>query len=465
MASPLRLFRKYEYVFLVAFGIMLMIAFVVGPILSDYLDSRARSSSGGNPVVVTWKGGELNESDLNAIRSVHLLATRFLRELTSQVEVTEDNVQVNLTGKSVELIKGRRYPVNQVTRDQITGDIVFEIAVAGELVTIPYQSATMVSPKAELITQAADEEELVRRMVLADKAKQQGVVVGEAAVLDYLDRLYDIEHDKRPDYAAMLKQSTDGRLDMRQFVAQVATELSAQRMLIMSQGGLFAVPPDVMYQCYNKLNRRVTAELLAVDVAGFVDQVGEPSAEEVAAVYEEGKNRFPFPTSSEPGFKRRTKIAFGLMQASFADFLKREMDQILPTITDAEIEDDYAKNKDAQYTIPELPPAGPAETQPPAEVPPGTAPENAEAPAPEAGKVEPSTEATARRKRHPLRRPPPNRPPPNRLRQSRRPTLQVNRCRKRIHHRVRIPRPSRLRMNRPAPPRRPTGRCARRVNH
>ncbi len=64
----------------------------------------------------------------------------------------------------------------------------------------------MISPKAQLITQAADEGDLVQRMILADKAKQQGVVVNEAAVLDYLDRLYDVQHDNRPDYAAMLDQ-------------------------------------------------------------------------------------------------------------------------------------------------------------------------------------------------------------------------------------------------------------------
>ncbi len=70
----------------------------------------------------------------NAAHSLHLLTTRFLRELTSQVEVTEDNVSRSiLNGKSAVLIKGHRYPLSQVTRDP-AGDIVFEIAVAGQLV-------------------------------------------------------------------------------------------------------------------------------------------------------------------------------------------------------------------------------------------------------------------------------------------------------------------------------------------
>ena len=320
MASPLRLFRKYEYVFLVAFGIILMIAFVVGPILSDYLDTRVRSSHGGNPVVVTWKGGELNEADLSTAHSIHLLTTRFLRELTSQVEVTEDNVEVNLNGRLAILRKGRRCPVNQITRDA-AGEDLYEIAVAGELVTVPSKAVRRITPKTELITQAPDEEELVRRMVLADKAKQQGVVVSEAAVLDYLDRLCDVQDNNRPDYAAMLNRSTGGRLDMRQFVGQMAMELSARRMMLMSQGGLFAVPPDVMYQCYNKLNRRVTAELLAVDVAGFLNQVVEPCPRKTSSLStRKARTVSPFPPRLIPvsSFARRSPsgICRGTMTSS-----------------------------------------------------------------------------------------------------------------------------------------------------
>ncbi len=57
----------------------------------------------------------------------------------------------------------------------------------------------------------------------------------------------------------------------------MAMELSAQRMLIMAQGGLLAIPPDDMYRCYNKLNRRITADLLAVDVADLLKPVDDPT--------------------------------------------------------------------------------------------------------------------------------------------------------------------------------------------
>ncbi len=53
MANPLHIFRKYQYAFLVGFGIMLMFAFVVAPPLSDYLqiacrDGRRRESRRGD---------------------------------------------------------------------------------------------------------------------------------------------------------------------------------------------------------------------------------------------------------------------------------------------------------------------------------------------------------------------------------------------------------------------------------
>ena len=57
MANPLHIFRKYQYAFLVGFGIMLMFAFVVAPPLSDYLQTRAGSRLAANAVVVTWKVG------------------------------------------------------------------------------------------------------------------------------------------------------------------------------------------------------------------------------------------------------------------------------------------------------------------------------------------------------------------------------------------------------------------------
>ena len=112
MANPLHIFRKYQYVFLVGFGIMLMFAFVIAPPLSDYLQSRAGTSGGGNPVVVTWTSGELRESELSNLRTQHLLTTRFLETLVRRVQVIEDTCG-QPPGRTRHAHQGTQLPVGR----------------------------------------------------------------------------------------------------------------------------------------------------------------------------------------------------------------------------------------------------------------------------------------------------------------------------------------------------------------
>lgn len=363
MSNPLRMFRKYQAAFLVAFGVMLMIAFVVGPILSDYLSNRASMGTGGNPVVVTWSGGELTEADIDNMRAMHMLTTKFLRQLVSRIEVLQDDVVVTRGKQQIKLKQGMTFPVVGSGEDPVTKQPAFEIIVGGESVMVPPRKegsdAEQVAPvrsRVQLITQATGEEELIRRMLLAEEAKKQGVVISQGAVLDYLDGLCNVTEDTRPDYAAMLRNSTGGRIDMRRFMAQMSMELAAQRIILMSQGGLFPTPPEFLYQCYNKLNRRVTAELLAVKVEDYIDQLQvEPTQQDLLALYEEGKNRFHYPTVPEPGFKQRKQIKFQFVMGRFDEFLEREVPVVKPTITDEQIEEYYEQNKDALYQVIELP--------------------------------------------------------------------------------------------------------------
>ncbi|MCU0960951.1 MAG: hypothetical protein MUF48_12675, partial [Pirellulaceae bacterium] len=397
MANPLRMFRKYQYAFLVAFGIMLMFAFVVAPPLSDYLQTRAGAGAGGNPVVVSWRGTELREADLDQLRARHALTMRFLESLVRRVEVT-DEVTVDRRGEQVTLVKGRSYPlVGSGMNDK--NEMVVQIVVAGEVVEVPQSAAQMVRRKADLIVPAQSEEELVQRLVLADKARELGVVISEDAIQDYLNNLCDASPTQPLNYAALLREATNGRLDWRQLQAQLATELAAQRMLLMAHGGLAAAPPEVMYGCYNQLKRLVTAELLAVDVADFVAEVPEPSDQDIAALYEAGKDRFPFPLSPEPGFKRRQGISFGFFQGVFEEFLSREAASRAANITDAEIEKYYEDNKTSEFRIPELPsatsePAAGASAEPTAPPAEPTAPP-AEPTAPPAEPTAPPAEPTA----------------------------------------------------------------------
>ena len=82
MASPLSIFRKYQYALLVVFGVMLMIAFVIAPPILDY--QRVRSEGATNTPVVSWKGGELREHDLQSLALSRNLARVFMESLLQQ---------------------------------------------------------------------------------------------------------------------------------------------------------------------------------------------------------------------------------------------------------------------------------------------------------------------------------------------------------------------------------------------
>jgi hypothetical protein len=353
MASPLSIFRKYQYLLLVAFGIMLMFAFVIAPPLDNYLRSMSAGGTGANPTVMTWKYGKVTEADLSQMRSIQLLTATFVRQLIMRVELTEA-VPVTVGGKQVQLIKQLTYPLVG-SGSAPDGDPTFRIVVQGEMVDIPQSAARRISPKVPPIQEVRSEEELIEKMLLAKKAEQLGVVVDEQAIMQYLSLLCDASNP--PSYSRVLQEATRGKLSDQQLMAQLQQELLAQRMQVMSRSGFFAAPPYSLFDCYNRMNRRIKAELLPVTVASFVDEVAEPTDREIQAMYESGKDRFPLSSSPEPGFKHRQQIAFGYFKGDFEAFLNAELETVRPTITDEAIEQYYQQNKETEFKIPELPPA------------------------------------------------------------------------------------------------------------
>ncbi|MBM4089420.1 MAG: hypothetical protein FJ276_08325 [Planctomycetes bacterium] len=394
MASPFRFFRKYQYVFLVGFGIVLMFVFVVGDIISDYAQSATMATGGENPVAVTWKSGSLKDQDLAQMRSRHLLTMRFLETIAARRAEAKFEDPVTLRGKTVYLIKGRAYQVLGAGRRAPNGTPEsYYIEIDGTPVEVEATAIHVSQSREELISPAAGEQDLFHRLLLSKQAENAGVVISREAILDYFDALYDLRSSERPDYASLLERATNGQLTMGQLMAQMTIELAAQRMLFMAGAGLETPPPQLVYDSFVKLNRRVTAELLPIDVQSFSAQVEEPSEQAVSALYAEGKDRFPFPNSAAPGFKRRSKISFGYFKAAFDAFLAREMERVLPQITDEEI-DKYYKDNPSRFLLP-APKEGDDSTTAPGGKPPGESEPAAEKPAADAaqGQGEPTPPA------------------------------------------------------------------------
>ena len=77
MSNPLAIFRKYQKILLVVFGVLLIMTFTVGGIVSQYLSTSAAATN--NPVVVEMKTGDLRESDLHHLRVTRHYLRHFMR--------------------------------------------------------------------------------------------------------------------------------------------------------------------------------------------------------------------------------------------------------------------------------------------------------------------------------------------------------------------------------------------------
>ena len=177
---------------------------------------------------------------------------------------------------------------------------------------------------------------------------------------DVLDEFLDTLTDDvvpRSQFGDLLKDATQGRFDRSQLFDQLRVELSAQHMRMMAGSGLFAMSPSLAWDAFNRMGRRVKAELLPLPVADFQSKVtDQPTEVQIAALYEEGKDRYAAPDSPESGFKRRCKIAFQYLKADFEKFLQEQM----ASVTKEQVAEYYEKNKN-DFKVTETPPAEKAE--------------------------------------------------------------------------------------------------------
>ncbi len=317
MSNPLSMFRKHQYIFLVVFGVMLMVAFIVLPPLDDYLRQQPGPGSGGDPVVVTWRGGKLKETELERLRLMHRVAVSYLFAVVSETQRREGTPR-------------------GVRRDQI-----------GRVVD-PGIPSTM------------SDENLVHTHLLASKGEAMGMVVSDEAIAEFLEQLSD-DTIRTHEMGAIFKESLGGQFSLQQLLNQLRVELMAQRVRSMAEAGLYVAPygtvqPVQAWDYFKRLNRRVSIEAVAFDVRDYVDQVAAPTEQQLKALYEEGKNRFSFPESPEPGFQQRRKAAFQFVRVDFDKFLEEEKAKV--TITDEAIEKHYEENKDVRYRALDLPAAG-----------------------------------------------------------------------------------------------------------
>ena len=303
MASPLAVFRKYQKILLAVFGVALMLVFTVGGLVSQYLGA----SQGGqveDTVAASWQDGQLRESELQM----------------------------------------HRYARNQLR--------LFQESV------IQMTTQRAGTPRVVVVPNTNAEASIVESLVLAQKARQLGIVVGDEAVLQHLVTHLSDDTISRDELAGILQQVTGGRMTQQQLFESLRTELLAHQLRILVNGAAFdgsiadtSVSPGESFDYFTRLHRSMEAEVMSVAVADFVDEVQEePTEAEINELYEEYKDTYPSPISPTPGFRQPMRAAFQWLKADFAAFLDAEVAKV----TEEQIVASYEENKNSYRKI-ELP--------------------------------------------------------------------------------------------------------------
>lgn len=297
MSNPLRWFRKYEKLMLGVFGVLLMIAFtfsmgVSGLDFNDWAGAGGRAGGGGggdtgNPVVVTWKKGDVTEADFQDLRTQRNVLLQFSQILLQQTQAS-----------------GGQPLVSTIPRDR-------------------------------------SDEALMQLLVLESKADEMGISISNEAVVDYLIRLTD-GRVPRSEFKRTWDQMTRRQWTEQQLIALLRRELKAMHVHGMMQSGNFPISPLRRWDFYNRLERSVDAELMQIPVDEYLADVPEPTDEEIVAFYDKYKHQYQVPGSSEPGFKQRDQAAFEYVKLSYDDYFQDEIN----SVSDEDVKKYYEENKD-----------------------------------------------------------------------------------------------------------------------
>jgi hypothetical protein len=327
-------FRTYQKASMVALAILAMLAFFVLPPLLQY---GGQSASLADTPVAKWNGGELREQGLDRAVTMKLVLNRFLAE--AAMAAGRDPAQAP------------RFP--------------------------------------------AEEQAVVRTMLLAEEGTKNGIVVSDAAINDFLAKLTNgqVRADQFEQIMMGLRAGGAG-VSQNDLFEALRHELLAQNMLILLQRGFSGDPPGLRWDYFRRMSQSATAEVVPIDVRSFGDQIKAPGTGELRTFFEDHKEDLPDPRSEKPGFREPHRAKVEYLVAKRGLFV----DEISKEITDAEVAEFYEKNKATQFRArPGSTPAAEPPTEPAAEAAGASEPAVEEKPAdtaPPPAATEPQSEPT-----------------------------------------------------------------------
>ena len=298
MANPLRWFRRHAKILMVVLGSGAMAIFGLGPVF-DAMSRPSRNSVREAEVIAKWKGGDITRMDLDSLQVRHYQTQRFLAGLQQQAVAKKgDNFQP-LVQPIPPLREGQRFQ------------------------------------------QSLIDEQLIERFLMAQKAEEEGIVVSDGIIDDYLVMASGDAGFSRNDLAEINQEANQGGCSLDSIKRHLQLELLAMQMRLYTSAGLQLTPnPSEAIQLYRKVSERVECQTLPVSVDQFIGKIDEtPSEADLKKLYEEGKYNYTDPTGRKPGFKLRNKVKAQYLVADFETFLQNEMNKL----TDEEVQKEYER--------------------------------------------------------------------------------------------------------------------------
>ena len=331
MASPLRAFRKYQKQMLVFFGVLLMIAFILGGVLTSMPNSNSGTREPQDSISVQWDGASYSQDELQSFLRLHILSQRFLAQLA----------QTALAANATPETDPSLLPVSS---DQDSG----------------------IRDVANILLQA-------------DEARRLGVTVNDVVVDNFLRRVGGDNGFTEGDYMVLLKESTSGQLSLARLKEHLKVELAALRLQDIMFSGMGSpsgqvnqvrmagppvpfVTPIAAVSSQERTTNKVTIEFVKIEVEPFLEQVEKsPSNAEVRKLYEQGAVQFPSFQKNTPGFRVPDKAVI--------QWFKTDQDSFLPdveSITEERIVEEYNRRVEAK-DLSVIDSGSDEETTPPAE--------------------------------------------------------------------------------------------------
>ncbi len=314
MASPFRIFRKYQKAFLAIAAVLAMVIFVFADLLTSAVFSSRGEGKRRGMTVASWDGG-------------------------------------SMTGHEMESLTQRRTWIsNFLARLQQTG--AQKVRDSGGTPMQPQVPNLILSQNLNMLQVSGG---CINTRILSQLAKDAGISISNGQINDYLEALsFGQLSDGQIINLLTRGNKTNQQQQVEQLFAGLRELLLGNTYITSYYSALECVTPEERWQDWRRINERISVEATILPATQFVSKVPEPTELELRQFYDEYKNQVDNTNqwvsgralpSPDPGFKvpRRVRLQYLL-----GDIETKTL-AIIDDVAEADIVDFYENNKDQMF--------------------------------------------------------------------------------------------------------------------